>query len=383
MVNLTYRAERAVLGALLQDPDLLEDVRFLAAEDFQSRTHQDIFTAISSTHADRPGATGRSFELAVCLAAPGPGIDVRYLEGLTRACPDLANAAAYGRMVMEAHLRRQLLTHANRLFRDAGDLHFEVGRFSRAAGPGHGAEGFPSHLLKLAHAMWVHARGLEQASGTDAEPQPSTGPEESAVPEAPVAAASADRATGHDEQARQEEEVLADLIQHHWQNSQVLEWLPADAFTAGVRREVYEAIATLSRHEEPVDELTVEWQMARRRAAAGPTNTAGRTDTDVGGAEGQETELGYVGVLAALPVADGTAVLTGQMLLHRHTAARLDQAAAQSSERGAGQPDPGIVPPSFGAAPAARAAPAQRSELVAAPPPIARHPDQPGPRPRP
>ena len=54
-------------------------------------------------------------------------------------------------------------------------------------------------------------------------------------------------AAAADERARQEDDVLADLIQHHWQNSNVLDWLPADAFTAGPRRDVYEAIAALGR----------------------------------------------------------------------------------------------------------------------------------------
>ena len=64
-------------------------------------------------------------------------------------------------MVMESSLRRQLLVHADRLFRDAGNLHFEVGRFSKAAAPGIGVQEFPTHLLKLAHAMWTHARTFD------------------------------------------------------------------------------------------------------------------------------------------------------------------------------------------------------------------------------
>ena len=69
-----------------------------------------------------------------------------------------ANATAYARMVMESSLRRQLLVHADRLFRDAGNLHFEVGRFTKVAAPENGVQEFPTHLLKLAHAMRTHAR---------------------------------------------------------------------------------------------------------------------------------------------------------------------------------------------------------------------------------
>jgi replicative DNA helicase len=278
MANLTYRAEQALLGALLNDPDLLEDLRFLTAEDFLSQTHRDIFTAVTTAHAARPDDGGRPFNVTVALAGPGPGFDPRYLETIARSCPQPANAPAYARMVMEARLRRQLLSHADRLFRDAGDLHFEVGRFSQAAGNGHAAERFPSHLMKLAHAMWVHAKGLEPSPSGQDGPVRSAEPATDAVASDPVAAAPTARpmpaaAAGADELARKEEDVLADLIQHPWQNSDVLEWLPADVFTGGARREVYEAITALARTGEPVDELTVEWQLARQRAAAQASGT--------------------------------------------------------------------------------------------------------------
>jgi hypothetical protein len=403
MANLTYRAERALLGALLHDPDLLEEVRFLAADDFMSRTHRDVFTAITSARADYQTDDGPSFDFAVALAAPGPGLDLRYLESLGQACPDPANAATYARMVMEASLRRQLLSHAERLFRDAGDLHFEVGRFSQAAGPGHGAERFPSHLMKLAHAMWVHAKGVDSAPDSDSGHSPAE-PEGTARPGNPVIDL-AGSATARGGQPREEEEVLADLIQHYWQNSHVLEWLPAEAFTPGPRRGVYEAITALSRNSEPVDELTVEWQMASQQAAR--QATIGEAGTPAEG-EDRTSDPGYVGVLAALPVADGTATMTGRVLLNRHTAAQLSSVTNRASEA----PGPGSSPqtlatiyawprpaparrqppgprrhpapntpppPSFGATSGERADP---PALLEPPRGATSQPDQPGPRPR-
>jgi hypothetical protein len=307
-------------------------------------------------------------------------------------------------MVMEASLRRQLLTHAERLFRDAGDLHFEVGRFSRAAGPGHGVERFPSHLMKLAHAMWVQAKGFDPAPEADSGQHSPVEPGEITHPNDPVINSPVP-ATASDDDSREEEEVLADLIQHYWQNSHVLAWLPAEAFTAGARRGVYEAIAALARNDEPVDELTVEWQMARRGAAMHATASQAETSSEP---NGRRIDPGYVGILAALPVADGTATLTGRTLLNRHTNAQLrdttDRLREESSSGSPSQtsaviyawpgqpseqqtagprqrPAPGASPPPSFGTPAD--ATADRPKLLEPSPGTTSQPSQPGPRPRP
>ena len=176
---------------------------------------------------------------------------------------------------MESALRRQLLVHADRLFREAGNLHFEVGRFTKAAPPGNGVQEFAVHLMKLAHAMWTHARTFDPGTEIPNGRQPAAGPEETPFRmrrrRHPVTATEA----AAEKQAHQEEEVLADLIQHYWQSSNVLDWLPAEAFTAGPRRDVYEAVAALGRAGRPIDELTVEWHLASRRLSASPATRAG------------------------------------------------------------------------------------------------------------
>lgn len=399
MTNLTYRAERALLGALLRDPGLLNDVRFLTVADFTSPSHRTIFEAIGSVQAGHPAGRGPSYVLAVALAAPGSGLDVHYLEQVARSCPEPANAAAYARMLMEAGLRRRLLSHAERLFQNAGDLHYEVGRFTKAAA-GHGAELFPSHLIKLAHAMWIHARGLEPVPEDD-DATPLTA--ETAVPEAEITAPGSRHDIQDSDVARleEEEEVLADLIQHPRQNSDALEWLPAEAFLPGPRRKVYEAITALARAGEPVDELTVEWQLARQNGLES-TGLAHAHMTR----EAKDTRVnsGYIGVLASLPVTDGTATVTGRTLLSRHTAAQCIDAApelpaASGPDTSAGTPPvlstrwrPGhertqrskelarrtSPPPSFGAAtdlPACGLLPPRRGH--------ASEPTERGPRPRP
>ena len=323
MVNLTYRAERALLGALLRDPASLNDIPFLTAGDFTSEQHGQVFSAIAAAHARPLDDSPAPFEFAVAFSNSPPGISVRYLQSLSEACPDPANATAYARMVMESSLRRQLLAHADRLFRDAGDLHFEVGRLTKVAAPENGVQEFsyspaetgarhvdprPGHSSRARRSRTAVSLQLSQK-------RPFEMPQTSSPITATEAAA--------EEQAHQEEEVLADLIQHYRQSSAVPDWLPSEAFTAGPRREVYEAVAALARDGRPM--RRAHRRMAPGQAAAPsarPDPTLLRPKTPGPGRAAWTDVLGYVGLLAAPPVADGVATMTGRALLERHTRAQ-------------------------------------------------------------
>jgi replicative DNA helicase len=106
MPNLTRRAERAVLGALLRDPGLLPDLRHLRLDDFASARHAEIFTAIQEARDARSGGSGSSFVAAVALAARSGGAGIEELDDIARACPQPSHGAVYARMVQEASLRR-------------------------------------------------------------------------------------------------------------------------------------------------------------------------------------------------------------------------------------------------------------------------------------
>lgn len=349
MANLTYRAERAVLGALLDEPDLVNEVGFLTPADFASPQHQEVFRAISAARVTDPGRDYPPFAFAVASSAAAPGLSIRYLQSLADTCPHPANVAAYARMVIEAALSRHMLLHAERLFREAGDLHYEVTQAAKAPGATQDADPFPAHLLKLAHAMYVHARRFDPAIE---------------VPELdshePIAAADED-------QVHQEEQVLAGLLQHHEFNTGVLDWLPAEAFTAGPRREIYQAIDAVARRGDPIDELTVEWQLAGDRAISQPTR--GLTPEAIAAAG---DDVGYVAVLDAIPVATTAATMTGRVLLERFTTAQAVAATAESAD----QPEARADRPS-------RSVPAPRASQPELLDPPARPAPQPGPQPRP
>src|SRR5215472_3749535 len=100
--TLAYRAEQALLGALLAgaDPAVVREVR---PSDFGDRDHQAIYAAITGQFG-RGGAVGR---VRAWLARAGGLRAARvagYAEGLPGRCPSRDHLLAYGVMVLE---RRQ------------------------------------------------------------------------------------------------------------------------------------------------------------------------------------------------------------------------------------------------------------------------------------
>ena len=299
MPNLAVRAEQAVLGALLIDPTLVDQVPYLAGSDFSDATHKWIFDAIAATRAPHPEATGQRFMTLVTESTPE--IDVAYLSSLPDSCPVPAHLAAYGRMVAEAAMIRELDVHAHRIARGTADL------IRRRAGAATLQESsVPQHLARLAEAMIRHTRRLD----------PDRWPE---VTGEPAAAVRSPRLPGQ-VQARREAEVLAGLLQHPGECEQVMKWLPARAFAPGPRREIYDALRAVVRTGGPVDALTVAWQLCMRQAAEG---TAGFGEAPASGRSPAAAHAETVFSLATVPVEPGSAFLAGSLRLADHISASL------------------------------------------------------------
>lgn len=76
-----------------------------------------------------------------------------------------------------------------------------------------------------------------------------------------------------DERLRIEEGVLADLIQHPELVPAAGPWLDPEVFVSRGCREIYQAIVAVDGYGEPVDEVTLAWQLERSRAI-GPERPA-------------------------------------------------------------------------------------------------------------
>lgn len=116
-------AERAVLGAVLLDPDTFGDVRpILGAEAFYSPQHQKIYKAIAEL--DARGQKSDILILTDALrsaneldSAGGAG----YIASLTDAVPSSANVGFYAKIVLEAAIRRNLLRVSHKISADIFD----------------------------------------------------------------------------------------------------------------------------------------------------------------------------------------------------------------------------------------------------------------------
>jgi len=122
-----------------------------------------------------------------------------------------------------------------------------------------------------------------------------------------------------------EEHILADLIQHPDEFHQLPESTKSDSFSAETRSRLYEALSDIHSRSEPVDKLTVAWELDRLQ----------RNDFH---AETGVEPVAYVDRLAALPVEPGTSTqLAEGLAAAARRAAEHEQAAARYSRPGYGQ----------------------------------------------
>jgi hypothetical protein len=286
MPNLIHRTEEALLGALIYDPSLTSDVPYLLPAHFDDPDHQVIFAAIIDIRANNPALWGAAMATQIAVQVDVPAITQDRLDTLAMAAPDASSVAVYGRMIQEAGLYRDLAAHAERL--------------TQAAGPIRGVDPQLDHLDALATALNGHNATFQEHFRAEITYE--------------VAVA----APQQDVRALREEQVLADLIQHPQYLHDVVAWLDPEVFTTPDRRQIFEAVVAVDRYGEPVEELTLAWELARVRAAEASrtldTDPRSQTRTaDTAQAPGQLARL------AVLTVEPGTAIELGRDLLAEHT----------------------------------------------------------------
>ncbi|GAA0812048.1 DnaB-like helicase N-terminal domain-containing protein [Spirilliplanes yamanashiensis] len=234
MHSLADQAELALIGALLAEEPPPAEVSYLRAEDFAHRAHGTLFEVITKLRHDYPALYGDALINVVALRADTRGVDASWLADVRNACPEPAHVAAYARMVQAAGFRRDVATHAERIATAAAHTVDVDGQ---------------AHLVKLADALARQAEVYAafhtfQAADPD---HVGTGP----VDQWRVAT---------------EEELLADLLQHPEQASDIAVFVHRDTFTSEQRREVFETLVRLGYDGEDIDEVIVCWEMARTRA---------------------------------------------------------------------------------------------------------------------
>lgn len=305
--QLALRAEQALIGALLAEPWHARD-RHYANLTLKHPTYQAVAREISGARMYL-GALDNPDRLIDQIAErlQLPGVDTAYLTDLARACPNPADIAIYSSMVTEAQVRSYLAGHADRIAAKANTTATEPGQDPQL-----------SALKRLAEVLRRQAAEPVVAEQNNPAPAPYTN----------TTAVEPVTETQPLTRARQEELILADLLQHRGQVSEV-EWLSPEVFAPGPRREIYETIVTVDSYGEPVSELTVEWELDRRRTEAGRQDQPEPDRTD------PATGPDYVARLAVTAVAVGVAVEIGGQLLEDTLRVTLAAEAAKILTRSA------------------------------------------------
>ncbi|MEV7925427.1 DnaB-like helicase N-terminal domain-containing protein [Kitasatospora sp. NPDC088779] len=304
--DLVLRAEQAVIGAALRDRQRLDDIAHLAPDRMAHPTHRAVLTALIESRTSNPSAPAAQVPELIAQRTAITGVTADYLRRLADTAPQPRAIASYARMVQEAAVRRDLALHVDRL---------------RTAAPG--LRGPDPVLDRLAETM----RRTEHAAPVAKLNEPAPAPYE------PRVKAAGDQEVRVEVRLERQDIILADLLQHPEQVREV-SWLYPEVFEEGPRREVYEAIAVVAERGEPVDQLTVEWEVYQQDPQAYEVTAV---EVSV------EERPNYLARLATTAVVVGAAVeLSGEMMAEDiRTKLTADFAAVDVTSRASG-PEPKV-----------------------------------------
>ncbi|MFJ5938568.1 DnaB-like helicase N-terminal domain-containing protein [Streptomyces sp. NPDC093071] len=366
-MNPLLKAEQAVLGAVLLDPDQLAHLDWLAPDHFYRPVHQALFAALRTFRSDGHQAIGAEGPVPLSWVTDAieetgrhvRGLTAAYTHSLISACPRTVHAPVYGRMVLEGAIHRTVAEHATRLH--------QVARADALQGEVEGA-------LRSADVLTGVLTDLARRWGT--EPRPVAPPTAPAAVPPPVR---------DDQVAEDERFLLAVLTEQPKAVAEVVDWLrPAD-FADPAHGQLYRCLGALHHRGEPIDRITLLWEAQRRGLLADGTLSGEQLTTlcdDVipGSAEwfGERvmrsslTRTAAASARAVRALAEDEALGPGRLINHAlHALGPLNEVRARwRAANGSPAPEPPTAPSASGP-PAARvqAARARSTPHPAAPPP--------------
>nr|WP_202434527.1 MULTISPECIES: DnaB-like helicase N-terminal domain-containing protein [unclassified Streptomyces] len=373
------RAEQAVLGAVLLDPDQLAHLDWLAPDHFYRPVHQALFAALRTLRSDGHPAIGAEGPVPLSWVTDAideagrhvRGLTAAYTHSLISACPRPAHAPVYGRMVLEGAIHRTVAEHAVRLH--------QVARADALQGEVEGA-------LRSADVLTGVLTDLARRWGTEPRPvAPATAPAIGPAIPPPVRA---------DQVAEDERFLLAVLTEQPKAMAEVVDWLRPVDFADPAHGQLYRCLGALHHRGEPIDRITLLWEAQRRGLLAdgtlsGEQLTALCDDVIPGSAEwfGEKvmrsslTRTAAASARAVRELAEDEALGPGRLINHAlHALGPLDEVRARwQAANGTPAPKPPAAPPA-GGPPAARV---QAARARSSPRPAASPSAQSGPVPAP
>ena len=257
--------EKALIGSLLNDTTPQQDVPWLSAEDFTNPVCRAIWRHLESGNpphcqprtdvVDLSEALGRESELHPRLRSPAE------LAMLQIQAPEKPAVVEYGRILVEATIRREVATIGLRLESLAtGEPEQIVDRVASALASLEGLD--RSWQATMGERAQIDPDFLEVSSPLDTQ---------ASSPKTDSHTRSASSAGDGIDQQMAERAVIGAAV-HDWPadaRSRVLGTVRSYDFTDARAAATWEAVEHLAEHDAPIDEITVTWQSLRVRSRTG------------------------------------------------------------------------------------------------------------------
>lgn len=301
-------AEAATLGSLLVDPTAVgRVVGWLRAADFADPWHTEVYTVILERHAAREQVDAEQVGLHLRNRLGPQHANLPRILDLLRTAPVPPQPLRYAAMVLESSLRREVAGQGVLLRAAALSA-----ALARESGPVTVGTAMVDAALTAGEQRWKLATG-ESAPGV----RPVRAGLEPVLRNTDRAVAADRFLTAHPpvdlrEVREHEQRLIAALVCHPSQVSWTARWLRPDALFDRPWRAVYSALIDLVDRGDPVDVVTLAWEVqhASRRAGPGPDTATLLRAVDAAAAD----DPGYLGRLVAGDLVRRTADTAAQAL---------------------------------------------------------------------
>jgi replicative DNA helicase len=261
-MNLERAVERALVGALLLEPDQIDELRvWLQLDDLAGTAERQAYAAVEALRDRGTAVTPQGVDATVRATVPtGTQLaDGPYLVTVMQETPFEDRAHIYGRMVLELSIRRRVADEATSLHQHAEtassshDLNIVFGHVDQFR---RGVE-----ALHQRETLAAGAHSVTPAHQADLPPL-------TRIPRS--------------EHVQEEQRAILSLTEHPTCLPHVATWLHPNDFGDDECAALYGELLTLHRAKNPIDRLTLAWRAAKvdidgplcHTLASGETNEA-------------------------------------------------------------------------------------------------------------
>jgi replicative DNA helicase len=261
-MSLERAVERALVGALLLEPDQIDEVRaWLQLDDLAGTAERQAYAAIEALRDQGTAVTPQGVDATVRATVPtGTQLaDGPFLITVMQETPYEDRAVVYGRMVLELSIRRRVADEATSLHQHA-----------ETASSSHDLNIVFGHVDQFRRGVEaLHQRETLAAGAHSVTP--------ASEAELPVLV----RFPRH-EHVLEEQRAILSLTEHPACLRHVTTWLRPNDFGDQECAALYGELLALRHAQNPIDRLTLAWRAAKvdidgplcRRLTSGETNGA-------------------------------------------------------------------------------------------------------------